>query len=253
MFNLTEAVGATLDAKNQLIPTIRKINAFPISPNNCCGAIIQTDSGWRWAKRGTKKRDFDAPYFWTHTMGIRVFPGKVEDNLPMFKGEERVEIPFKNDTLTLTYVKDYVPFETEAESDPKRGAGGLKEVANTITLINTNLIQNLCFPIFNYVQEVSDPYLTVPTLVKEYGYSQQKAEAYVALSTTRFSCIKDIHNKGTPLFFIVTTEQESKLFNHLKKYGMDSSVIFHKPKLHNMNYALGDNPRLTIVVVKGKE
>jgi len=254
MFKSSEAIGVNVDSKNQHVINSAVIRVLPHCPNSCCGAMIEMDSSSRWSRKGNKNRDFGAPFFWTHTMGIRVFPGRVEGELPMFKGEERVEVPFKNDTLTLVYVKDYIPFEKEAPKDTEGGRINQKKVPNDITLINTTATQPLLFPIFNAFTEF-DPtrLLTIHNLVHDYGYSQEQAEAYVVRNTTRFAQLKAQHNKGIPLFFTVTTTQEPNLLKHLEKYGMRDSVIFHRSNIHNMNYSEGDNPRLAIVIVKGKE
>jgi len=259
MFNLTyygtvyvTDVGVTKHIMN-------KINLdFETSTNDCCGARVMAGATHIFSRKGDKNRDFGAPYYWVHTVGIRIFPGKLDGALPVYPGEVVEEIDLGGDTLTVAYVKTFVDFDNlDLERDFKGGAYP-KGVKSPVNLINTKSTVDLLFPTYNGF--IEPPHRSrgrradwhIKEMVR-WGTPQKIAEAKVALQGTRFSYLQAEHLAGKSLFFTVTTDQEPGLIQHLKKYNMEGSIVFHRTKLCNMNYSMDDNPRLAIVVVKGKE
>ena len=227
--------------------------AYEMSPNDCCGARVMAGATHIFSRKGNKNRDFGCPYYWTHTVGIRIFPGKLDGALPVYPGEVVEEIDLGGDTLTVAYVKTFVDFDNlDLERDHKGGVYPTKEVKSPVNLINTKSKVDLLFPTYDGFIEGRDVDWQIKDMVR-WGTPRKIAEAKVALQGNRFSYLQAEHLAGKPLFFTVTTDQEPGLIQHLKKYNMEGSIVFHRTKLCNMNYSMDDNPRLAIVVVKGKE
>ena len=259
MFNLTYYGTVYVTDGGVTKHHLNKMNLdFETSPNDCCGARVMAGATHIFSRKGNKNRDFGCPYYWTHTVGIRIFPGKLDGELPLYPGEVVEEIDLGGDTLTVAYVKTFVDFDNlDLERDLKCGAYPTKEVKSPVNLINTKSTVDLLFPTYNGFIETPhipgrDAYWQIKDMVRR-GRPQKIAEAKVALQGTRFSYLQAEHLAGKPLFFTVTTDQEPGLMEHLVKYKMEGSIVFHRTKLCNMNYSLGENPRLAIVVVKGKE
>lgn len=259
MFNLTNYATAYITDDGAIKHHMHKINPdFEMSPNDCCGARVMAGANLLFSRKGNASRAFAAPYYWTHTVGIRVFPGKLDGELPLYPGEVAEEIDLGGDTLTVAYVKTFVDFDNlDLERDLKGGIYPTKAVKSPVNLINTKSKVDLLFPTYSGFIELVHPTghdanWQIKDMVRG-GLSRKIAEAKFALQGARFSYLQAEHLAGKPLFFTVTTDQEPGLIQHLKKYNMEGSIVFHRTKLCNMNYSLGDNPRLAIVVVKGKE
>lgn len=231
---------------------------FETSPNDCCGARVMAGATHIFSRKGNKNRDLGCPYYWTHTVGIRIFPGKLDGELPLYPGEVAEEIDLGGDTLTVAYVKTFVDFDNlDLERDLKGGIYPTKAVKSPVNLINTKSTVDLLFPTYNgFIETAYIPGRDADWQIKDmvrWGTPQKIAEAKVALQGTKFSYLQAEHLAGKPLFFTVTTDQEPGLMKHLVKYKMEGSIVFHRTKLCNMNYPMDENPRLAIVVVKGKE
>ena len=259
MFNLTNYGTVYVTDGGVTKHHLNKMNLdFETSPNDCCGARVMAGATHIFSRKGNKNRDFGAPCYWVHTVGIRIFPGKLDGALPVYPGEVVEEIDLGGDTLTVAYVKTFVDFDNlDLERDLKCGAYPTKEVKSPVNLINTKSKVDLLFPTYNGFIELVHPTghdvnWQIEQMVR-WGTPQKIAEAKVALQGTKFSYLQAEHLAGKPLFFTVTTDQEPGLIQHLKKYKMEGSIVFHRTKLCNMNYSMYENPRLAIVVVKGKE
>ncbi len=259
MFNLTNYGTVYVTDGGVTKHLLNKLDlAYEMSPNDCCGARVMRGTNLLFSRKGNKNRDFGCPYYWTHTVGIRIFPGKLDGELPLYPGEVAEEIDLGGDTLTVAYVKTFVDFDNlDLERDLKCGAYPTKGVKSPVNLINTKSTVDLLFP--TYKGFIETPYIPgrdadwqIEEMMR-WGTPQKIAEAKVALQGTRFSYLQAEHLAGKSLFFTVTTDQEPGLIQHLKKYNMEGSIVFHRTKLCNMNYSMDDNPRLAIVVVKGKE
>ena len=259
MFNLTYYGTVYVTDGGVTKHHLNKMNLdFETSPNDCCGARVMAGATHIFSRKGNKNRDFGCPYYWTHTVGIRIFPGKLDGELPLYPGEVAEEIDLGGDTLTVAYVKTFVDFDNlDLERDLKCGAYPTKGVKSPVNLINTKSTVDLLFPTYNgFIETAYIPGRDADWQIKDMvrgGLSRKIAEAKVALQGTRFSYLQAEHLAGKPLFFTVTTGQEPGLIQHLVKYKMEGSIVFHRTKLCNMNYSMDDNPRLAIVVVKGKE
>ena len=259
MFNLTYYGTVYVTDDGFTKHHLNKMNLdFETSPNDCCGARVMAGATHIFSRKGNKNRDFGCPYYWTHTVGIRIFPGKLDGELPLYPGEVVEEIDLGGDTLTVAYVKTFVDFDNlDLERDLKYNTYPTKEVKSPVNLINTKSTVDLLFPTYNgFIETPHIPGRDADWQIKDmvrWGTPQKIAEAKVALQGTRFSYLQAEHLAGKPLFFTVTTDQEPGLMEHLVKYKMEGSIVFHRTKLCNMNYSMDENPRLAIVVVKGKE
>ena len=259
MFNLTNYGTVYVTDGGVTKHLMNKMNLdFETSPNDCCGARVMAGATHIFSRKGNKNRDFGAPYYWVHTVGIRIFPGKLDGVLPVYPGEVVEEIDLGGDTLTVAYVKTFVDFDNlDLERDFKGCAYPGKGVKSPVNLINTKSTVDLLFPTYNgFIETPHIPGRDADWQIKDmvrWGTPQKIAEAKVALQGTKFSYLQAEHLAGKPLFFTVTTAQEPGLMKHLVKYKMEGSIVFHRTKLCNMNYSMNENPRLAIVVVKGKE
>jgi len=124
MFNLTNYGTVYVTNEGFTKHNLNKMNLdVETSTNDCCGTRIMAGATHIFSRKGNKNRDFGAPYYWVHTVGIRIFPGKLDGALPVYPGEVVEEIDLGGDTLTVAYVKTFVDFDNlDLERDLKGGA-----------------------------------------------------------------------------------------------------------------------------------
>lgn len=216
-------------------------------PNSCCGARIKSKHSV-YPRKGIE-REYGTPFFLTQTLGINIFPGKVSD-YKTYPNEELVDIPIGGNTLSIAFVSKFEDLNTLCSKDPNEGSNSGENQISLMTFTENKNDVTLYCPVFDSWMETDQ---NVHWAIRDFGYTRKQAEEYTSSCISRFKGIKELHDAGKPLLFIVTTSQEVILIKHLEKYGMDSSIKFHRTKLCNMNYSRDENPRLAIIYVEGKK
>lgn len=213
----------------------------------CCGARAIT-SQCTWKRRG-EDREFSSPFYLTHTLGINIIPGRVH-NLETYPNETVVEVPVKGNILTFSFVSSYTPLENflpPVDETTDDFSSGKKLVLSD----NEQDVKLYC-PIFSSWAEGGGQEATKQFWIA-LGYSQEMTEAQVDRHSNRCKELKTLQENGNPLLFIVTDSQYPSLLATLTKYQLQNSILFSQRNIVNYNYTKTDNPRLNIVLIKGKE